>query len=73
MTSPNSIEDQKLKLWLLPRSAAKLAYSNAQTVIDGEKLPEHVKVYDDHDPEGIASDIKQLDVSQHDDPSLVSC
>jgi hypothetical protein len=44
------------------RSAAKLAYSNAQAAIESGKLPEHVKIHDEHDPEGIASDIKQLDV-----------
>jgi hypothetical protein len=35
----------------------------AQQAIDDDKLPEELTIHDEHDSEGIVSDIKQLDVS----------
>jgi protein SSD1 len=58
-------EGRVLSTWFgksVIKSAAKLAYANAQEAIEGKKIPEHVTIYDDHDPEGIAEDIKELDV-----------
>lgn len=64
-----SQDGQVLSSWFgksVIKSAAKLSYKMAQTCIEGGKLDdEKVKIYDDHDSEGIASDIKQLDVSRH--------
>ena len=62
-----SDDGQVLSTWFgksVIKSAAKLAYANAQTAIETGKLPEHVKIHDEHDPEGIAKDIKQLDVGR---------
>ena len=45
---------------LLFRSCAKLAYSNAQSVIDGNGLPESVQVSNGMTADGISEDIKAM-------------
>ena len=58
-------EGRVLSTWFgksVIKSASKLAYAHAQTAIETGKLPEGIKIHDDHDPEGIATDIKLLDV-----------
>jgi len=57
-------EGRVLSTWFgksVIKSASKLAYAHAQTAIETGKLPEGIKIHDDHDPEGIATDIKLLD------------
>ncbi|KAI8329913.1 hypothetical protein BD560DRAFT_416603 [Blakeslea trispora] len=42
------------------RACAKLAYQDAQAVIEGGELPSHVTIFNGHDPAAIALDIKSL-------------
>jgi len=58
-----SSEGHILSTWIgktVIRSCAKLAYSNAQAVIDGKGLPESVSITNGQTAEGISDDIKAM-------------
>lgn len=61
-------DGQVLSSWFgksVIKSATQLSYNMAQQAIDENKLPDDLKIHDNHEASGIIDDIKTLDVSYH--------